>query len=194
MNIIERAKKLILSPKAEWAVIDGETHTVQGLFTEYVMILAAIPAVAAFIGYSLVGMSGFGISYRVPIGAGIAHMVLSYLLTVGSVYLLALVVDALAPTFGTQKNFPQALKLAAFAPTAAWVAGIFSIVPALAILGLLGSLYSLYLLFVGLPMLMKVPEDKVVPYFVVLIIVFIVVGFVIATIAGMAIPSPVRGF
>lgn len=194
MNVIERAKKLLLSPKAEWAVIDGETHTVQGLFTQYVMILAAIPAVASFIGYSLVGISGFGFSYRVPIGPGLAHMVLSYVMMVGAVYLLALVIDALAPTFGAQKNFNQALKLAAFAPTAAWVAGIFSIIPALAILTLLGSLYTLYLLFIGLPVLMRVPEDKTVPYFVVLLIAFLVIGFVIGMIAGMAIPSPVRGF
>ena len=193
MNLVERAKNLILQPKQEWPVIAGESHTVQGLYTQYVMILAAIAPVASFIGYSLVGLGGFGATVRIPIGAGIAYMVVSYLFSLGSVYVLALIIDALAPTFGSEKNFMQAFKVAAFAPTASWLAGIFSIVPALAILGLLG-LWSLYLLFTGLPVLMKTPSEKAVPYTVVVIIVAIVIGVLVATLSALVIPSPARGF
>ena len=189
MNLVQRAQNLIMKPRQEWAVIDGESHTVQGLYTQYVMILAAIAPVASFIGYSLVGIG----SYRIPIGAGVAYMVLSYLLGLGSVYVLALVIDGLAPSFGGQKSFMQAFKVAAFAPTAAWLAGIFSIIPLMAILGILG-LYSLYLLYLGLPMLMKTPEDKAIPYLVVVIIVVIVLAVVISGVASLVIPSPVRGF
>ena len=189
MNLVERAKNLILTPKAEWAVIDNEPHTVQGLYTQYVMILAAIGPVASFIGYSIVG---FG-AYRIPIGAGVAYMVLSYVLALAMVYVLALVIDALAPNFGGTKNFMQALKVAAFAPTASWLAGIFGILPALSILAILG-LYSLYLLYLGLPLLMKTPQEKAVPYLVVVIIVALVLAVVIGGVAGLVIPSPVRGF
>jgi Yip1-like protein len=194
MNLVERAKKLILQPKQEWQAIDAEPHTVQGLYTGYVMILAAIPAVCGFIGLSLIGIGAFGQTYRVPIGAGIAHMVVSYLLSLGWVYVLALIIDALAPNFGGQKNFIQALKVAAFCPTPAWLAGVFSIIPSLSIIGTLLSLYSLYLLFLGLPILMKTPEDKTIPYIVVVIIAALVLGVVIATLAALAIPGPVRGF
>jgi hypothetical protein len=193
MNLVERAKNLILQPKQEWPVIAAEPHTVQGLYTQYVMILAAIGPVASFIGYSLVGFGGFGTTVRIPIGSGIAYMVVSYLLSLGAVYVLALVIDALAPNFGGEKNFMQALKLAAFAPTASWLAAIFSIVPALGILGLLG-LWSLYLLFVGLPLLMKAPADKAVPYTVVVIIVVVVIAVVIGALSSLVIPSPARGF
>lgn len=193
MNLVQRAKNIILQPKQEWPVIAGETHTVQGLYTQYVMILAAIAPVASFIGYSLVGFGGFGTTVRIPIGAGVAYMVVSYLLSLGAVYVLALVIDALAPNFGSEKNFMQAFKVAAFAPTASWLAGIFSIVPALAILGLLG-LWSLYLLFLGLPLLMKTPADKAVPYTVVVIIVVIVIAVLIGAVSSLVIPSPARGF
>jgi hypothetical protein len=157
------------------------------------MILAAIPAVAGFIGLSLIGAGFMGISYRVSVGAGIAHMVVSYLLSLGAVYLLALIIDALAPTFAGEKNFIQALKVSAFSMTASWLAGIFYILPALAILGLLG-LYSVFLLYTGLPVLMKSPEDKAVPYVVVVIIAGIVLFMIVGALAGLAIPSPVRGF
>ena len=194
MNIVERAKNLVMKPREEWAVIDEEPHTVQGLYTGYVMILAAIPAVAGFLGMSLVGYSAMGYSYRIPIATGLAQMVLYYLLTLGAVYAFAMVIDALAPSFGAQKNFAQAMKLAAFFPTAAWLAGVFSIVPALAILGLLGGLYSLYLLFVGLPLLMNVSDDKAVPYTAVVVIVTIVMMVVIAAVSSLVLPGPARGF
>ncbi len=193
MNLVERAKNILLKPKDEWALISAEPHTVQGLYTQYVMILAAIPAIASFIGLSVIGMGFLGVSYKVPLGAGLANAVVTYLLSLGSVYVMALIIDALAPTFGGEKNFMQAMKVAAFFPTASWLAGIFYLVPALSILGLLG-LYSFYLLFVGLPILMKAPEEKAVPYVVVVIIAAIVIFVVIGAIAGLAMPARVRGF
>ena len=194
MNIVERVKHLILKPRQEWRVIDGETYTVQGLYTQYVMLLAAIPAVCGFIGFSLVGIGVFGSTYRVPIAAGVAHMVVQYLMSLGMVYVFALIIDALAPSFGSQKNFNQAIKVAAFMPTAAWVAGVFLIIPALGIIGQLLGLYSLYLLFLGLPILMKTPEDKSIPYVVVVIIAAIVLAVVLTVIVGLTMPGPVRGF
>jgi hypothetical protein len=194
MNLVERARNLILQPRQEWQLIDAEPHTVQDLYTGYVMILAAIPAACGFIGYSIVGAGPWGAAQRMPIGAGAAYLVVGYLLTLGWVYILALIIEAFAPKFEGKRDFDQALKVAAYTPTPAWIAGVFSVIPGLAIIGWLLSLYSLYLLFAGLPLLMKVPEDKAIPYFAVVIIATIVltVGFYIIT--ALAIPSPLRGF
>lgn len=194
MNLVDRAKNILLTPKTEWSAIDAETHTVQGLYTGYVMILAAIPPIAAFIGTSLVGVGFLGTVYRVPIGSGVAQLILTYALSLAMVYVVALVIDALAPNFGGQKNFMQAFKVAAFAPTASWIAGILAIVPILGILGILGGLYSLYLLYLGLPRLMKAPEDKAIPYTVVVIIVVIVLFIVVAALSSLVVPSRMRGF
>lgn len=188
MNLVDRAKNLILTPAAEWDKISAETHTVQGLYTGWIMILAAIPAIAAFIGYSIVGVGVFGMSYRVPLASGLASAIATYLLTLGGVYVFALVIDALSPTFGGEKNFMQAFKVAAFAPVASWLAGVFSIVPALSILGLLG-LYSLYLLYVGLPRLMKTPAEKALPYTVVAILVGIVISLVAGAVSAFLLPG-----
>ena len=194
MNVVERAKAMILRPREEWTVVEGETHTVQELYTGYVMILAAIPAVASFIGMCIVGIGGWGVTYRVPLANGLGVMVLSYLLGLASVYVLAMIVDALAPTFEGVKDFGHALKVAAFAPTAAWVAGAFAIIPALGILSVVGALYSLYVLYLGLPRLMSASEEKALPYTVVVIAIAIVLNVVAAVLAGLVIPSPMRGF
>ena len=193
MNLVERAKNLILTPASEWDKIAAETHTVQGLYTGWIMILAAIPAIAGFIGFSIVGTGAFGFSYRVPVVAGISHAIASYLLALASVYVFALIIDALSPSFGGEKNFAQAFKVAAFAPVASWLAGVFSILPALSILGLLG-LYSLYLLYVGLPRLMKTPPEKAMPYTVVVILVGIVLSVVVGAVAAFMLPGRPGGF
>lgn len=193
MNLVDRAKNLILQPKQEWDVIAAEPHAVQGLYTSYVMILAAIPAVSYFIGFSLIGSSMLGVGYRVPIAYGVAHMITQYVLSLGLVYVFAIMIDALAPHFGGEKDFIQSFKVAAFAPTAAWLAGIFYVIPAFSILGLLG-LYSLYLLYVGLPILKRVPEDKAVPFVAVVLIAAIVFGVIVNILAALMIPTTVRGF
>jgi len=193
VNLVERAKNLLLTPAAEWDKISSETHTVQELYTGWVMILAAIPALASFIGFSLVGVGAFGLSYRVPVVSGIAHAIVTYLLSLGSVYVFALVIDTLSPNFGGEKNFLQAFKVAAFAPVASWLAGVFHVFPALSILAILG-LYSVYLLYVGLPRLMKTPAEKAMPYTIVVIIVGIVISIVVGVLAAFALPGRVGAF
>lgn len=193
MSLVERAKKILIAPREEWQVIEDEPHTVKDIYTRYVMILAAIPAVAGFIGWSVIGIGVLGQTYRVPIGLGLAHMILTYLLSLGVVYVLALVIDSWAPKFDGQRDFVKALKVSAYSSTAMWLAGIFHIIPALAIFYLLG-LYSLYTLFVGLPMLMKTPDQKTLPYTVVVFVTIIVLVVVIRGVAALAIPGQVRGF
>lgn len=197
MSLVERAKNIILTPKSEWPVIDKEQTTTGGLYTGYIIPLAAIGPIAQIIGWSVIGMSlPFVGSFRMPIGYAVRAGVIAYVASLVGTFVLALIIDALAPTFGGQKNQMQALKVAAYSSTAAWVAGIFSLFPPLAILGLLG-LYSLYLLFLGLPVLMKAPEDKAMGYTVVVIICALVLWIIIATITrqfmwrptGMGLPG-----
>lgn len=190
MNLFERAKNILVSPKTEWEVIKGEQTTTADLFTKYAMILAAIPAIATFIGQSLVGISlgPFG-SFKIPISDGILYAVLQYLLTLIGVYLSAFVVDALAPSFGSTKDMTASLKVVIYSWTAAWVAGIFGIIPSLYILSFLG-LYSFYPLYLGLKIVKDTPQDKLVGYFVVTIIVLIIIYFVIgAIVAAIAMPK-----
>lgn len=176
-NLIQRVQDILLRPKPTWDVIDNEPATVQGLYTGYICILAAIPAIAGFIG-SLAFGGGFALF-------GLVGALVSYVLSLVGVYIVSLIADALAPSFGGTKNPIQALKAVAYAQTAAWVAGIFNIIPVVGgLLAALGGLYSLYLLYLGLPKLMKTPEDKGIVYTIVVVVLAIVVFFVISAIVG----------
>lgn len=183
MALVDRVKNILLTPREEWQVIDAEPTTPAELYKEYILPLAAIGPVASAIGVLAFGYSGFGLNYRPPIGTVFTSAIVTYLLTLGGVYVLALIIDALAPNFGGTANQIQALKVAAYASTASWVAGIFGLVPVLSWLGILG-LYSLYLLYLGLPVLMKTPEDKAMGYTGVVIIAAILLFLVIGLVAG----------
>jgi len=186
-GVIERAKNIIFKPKEAWAAIDTEPATVQSIYVPYVVLLAAIGPVAQLIGGQIFGYGAFGVTFRPSLGSALVSALLSYGLALASVFVLSLIIDALAPNFGGQKNQVQALKVAAYSATAGWLAGIFGLIPALAILGILG-LYGLYLLYLGLPILMKVPEDKAAGYTIVVVIaavvIFLIIGVIVASFAA----------
>jgi uncharacterized protein YqgC (DUF456 family) len=119
-------------------------------------------------------------------------MVVSYGLSLLVVFLLALIVDALAPTFNGSKSQINAFKLVAYGSTAGFVGGIFSLIPSLGVLGLLAGLYSIYLIYTGIPVLMKCPQEKAGAYAAVVIVCGIVASLIVGAVSAAVIPG--RGF
>lgn len=174
-DILGRVQRLLLSPATEWEAIGGEPANMGDIYKNYVLPLIAFAAICVTIGVLWFGLIALALRMFVMI-------VLSWLI---GVYLFSLIIDALAPTFGGQKNSGQAFKVAAYAPTAAWVASIFSIISALSILSFIGSIYSLYLLYVGLPKLMNCPADKALVYTAAVFICGIVAMIIVGVLLGM---------
>jgi hypothetical protein len=190
-KIITRAKSMLLAPRTEWPVVAAEPDTVGGLYSGYICILAAIPAIVHFLSSTLIGVPvPFLGSFRVPIAAGLTTAVLTYVLSLVGVFIVALIVDALAPSFSAEKSRVQALKTVAYAYTASWVASILGIIPGLGLLAALaGLVYGIYLLNMGLPFTMKCPPDKAIGYtavtIVVAIVVYIILGLIVSQVAGL---------
>ena len=189
MNLVDRVKNILLSPKTEWPVIEQEQTDVKTLYLGYIMILAAIPAIATIISSLLIGGMVGAVAGRAGLGAGmtggfaIGHALVSYVITLVVIFVVALIVDALAPTFGGTKSQINALKLVAYSATAGWIASIATIIPILGwIVAIIGSLYGIYLLYLGLPVLMKCPQDKAVVYLVVVVIVYLVLSWILSAI------------
>lgn len=196
-SLVTRAKNIILSPKTEWQVIDAEPATVGGLYGGYIAILAAIPPIAMAVGLLLFGLNLIIIVIHPSTTYILTSAITQYVLALVGVFVLALIIDALAPTFGGTKNRIQALKAAGYAYTPAWIAGILYIVPALGMLVLLAAIYSLYLLYLGIPVLMKSSPDKKGTYLaaviVAAIVVYLVIGAVGAAVTRSVSPLPTMG-
>jgi len=189
MSLVQRAQAILLRPKETWPAIASEATDAASLYSSYILPLAAIPPIAQFIGLSLIGIGGFGVSMRMPIVSGLVHLIVSYVLSLAVIYGLALLVDALAPTFGGTRSRIEALKVVAYSSTAGFVGGIFGIIPALGILSLIASLYGIYLLYTGLPVLMRCPREKAGAYTAVVIVcaivAFVVIGAILAALTPM---------
>ncbi len=182
MNLVERAKNIMFNPKQEWEAIKAESITTKDLYTKYAMILAAIPAIAGFIGYTMFGLS-LGIrSMGITAGSSMVWAIVTYITGLAGIYIISFIVDALAPSFGSTKDMIASTKVVVYAYTPAWVAGIFNIFPVLGFIVALASIYSLVLMYMGLQKVKDVPQDKIVVYFIVIIIVAIVVFFVMSAI------------
>ena len=189
MSILKRAMNICLTPGTEWDVIEGEQTPTGQLVTGYIIPLAAIGAVTSFIGSTLLGavlpfVGGGSIVF------GLVGLVLGLVMAAVGVFVISLVVNLFAPTFGGQQDSNQALKVTAYSFTPGWLAGVLNIIPILG--GLLSSLialYGFYLLYLGLPKLMKSPQDKAVVYTLVVaicgIVVSMVLGFIVAAVVGI---------
>ena len=180
MNLVARVKGILTNPKQEWAAIDAEPLQLSEVLPGYVLPLAAIGPIATAIGFSTMG---YGL-FRPSIGSVLTMAITSFIAAIIGVFVIAWVINALAPTFGATPSMPQAIKVAVYSSTAAWVAGIFGIIPSLWILATIGALYSLYLFFLGLPILMKPPADKAMTYTIVVIVATVVLYMVIGAIIG----------
>lgn len=184
--MIQRIKDILFKPKDTWPQIKAEATGISQVLTGYAMILAALPAIFGFLGFTLIGQSFGPITgfFRIPFIYALIWAIVSYVLTLVALYVEGLIINALAPSFGSKQSMVNAYKLAVYSSTPAFIAGILNIIPALGILVLLLSLYTFYLLFIGMPVMMETPKEKLGGYFVVTLIIMIVVYFVVGGISG----------
>jgi Yip1 domain len=187
VSIVDRAKNIIMKPADEWNVIAGEPASVGGLFTGYAMILAAIPLVAGILftgvlglsAASFGGMGGGAMAMGVTAVAGMA--VIGYVLSLVTLYLMSLIVNAVSPSFNGKSDMTQSAKLMTYASTPTWVAGLVSWIPILGgLLSLAAIAYVVYLIYLGLKPVLGVPQEKVAGFTVVIVLIYIVLSLVVS--------------
>lgn len=188
MNLINRVKNIITTPAKEWDVIATEEPNTVSIITGYVLPLAGIAAIAAFIGYGLIGTSFMGVRFG-STNWGIYYALDVLIRAIAGVFISAFVIDALAPSFGSEKNMGRSVQLVAYSYTPGWIGGLLAIIPSIALIGALLGLYGFYILYLGMAKLKKTPEDKHVGYFVVSLVVIIIVYIIIGLIMSRIVMS-----
>jgi hypothetical protein len=190
MNLISRIQNIALRPKEEWPVIAGETTSVAALYTGVIVPLALIGPVCIFLSALVFGtrIPLLNVTVHTATGVLLGTMIVSYVLSLVAVWVTAMIVEKLAPSFQSSGDFTQALKLVAYSQAPFWVSGVLNLIPLLGILTFLVALYGLYLIYVGMPTMMKTPQEKVLPYLLVVIgvsiVLWIVISFITTVIVG----------
>lgn len=186
MELPTRIINLLTNPHDEWKAIAVEATDITSLYREYIGLLAIIPALCTFLGLCVVGVRVpfLGLTVRTPVAEGMIHFIVWYICSLASVYLSAVIIEKLAPSFQSRGDTLQAVKLVGFAATPVWLAGVFSLVPSLSMLSLIAGLYAIYLFYVGVRVVMQTPTEKVLAYMVVAGLVVMVVHVVAFSVAG----------
>jgi hypothetical protein len=191
VKIFERARAIILKPKATWPLIRDEAVDIKQLLINYAAPLALIPAVSSFIGITLIGFRvPEGYMYRLPLVEALVGAVLGYVLNLAGVFVGGWAIKLLAPLFNSKADLNAAMKIVVYSLTPVWLVGIFSLIPGLGVLSILG-LYGIYLLAVGLPVVMGTPPKKVVLYTISIIIAGFVISFVFSLALAILYYGPV---
>lgn len=189
MNIVDRAKNILFTPKTEWLVVDKEQTNSTILLTSYILPMLAIGAMATFIGQGLIGENvGFGAN-TASVKAGLIGALLYVVLSVVTAFIVAVAIDALAPSFESEKNWNKSFQLAAYSLTASYVGAVFLIFPALNIIVILCTIYCIYQLYTGIPVMKKTAADKQVPYLAVVILITVVAVILVGIIEAKIIQS-----
>jgi hypothetical protein len=189
MDRVAKVKGILLSPGETWAQIRDEEISAGEIYLSYAAVLAAIPALAHFIGICFVGISFLTVHFRAPILSGFGSAIASYVLTMITVYLMALIINGLAPRFDSRRDRLGALKLAVFSATPSWIAGVLLVIPVLSQIAALFSLYSFYLLYVGLPIVMETPRSKMSAYLIIVVIIGIIFSVLISSLIALVFPA-----
>ena len=180
-NLQTRVVNILKDPKSEWPVIAAESTDIGRLYREYIIPLSAIPVIAGFIGMMWVG------SVLVTSGLmwWLGFYIASYVIGLVGLYIDAVVIEWLAPKFKSSGTRVDALKVVAYSMTPVWIAGILQLVPVLGLLSIFAAIYAIYLCYLGLPHVMKTPQDQVVIFMIVSAVVIIIVQMVLGYILGV---------
>ncbi|MGP0172834.1 Yip1 family protein [Pseudomonas sp. NCHU5208] len=155
---------LFTHPDQEWQEIRGEEESISHMYLTHVLLLAAIPAISAFIGTTQVG---WAIGDRPPVmlteASAMSMAFMSYLAMLAGVAVMGAFIHWMARTYDANPNLTQCVVFAAYTATPLFIGGLAALYPHLwlgMIVGTVAICYTVYLLYVGIPTFMSIPEDE----------------------------------
>ena len=184
MNIVERVKNILMTPKTEWDVINGETATPQSLLMGYILPLAIVAAVGPILTGLLFG-GIYGMTYYIALG------IIAFIASIVTFYVTVIIIDMLAPSFGSEKNIGKSAQLVAYSGTPSYIGSLLSFIPVIGmVISLAAWAYGIYIMYLGIGPLKKTPEDKKVVYMIIAFVIMIALYFIIvAILTGIAVAS-----
>jgi len=168
-----RVVGMLKNPTIEWRTISAEPDDIQSLYMNYIIPLAAIPAVAMFLGLAIIGVPFAG---RIGFITALATAIVLYIQTLIAPLVAAIVIEQLAPRFSSSGSTVDALKLVAYASTPVWIGSVIYLIIYLTPLMIVPVIFAVYLFYLGLPPMMKTHPNNVVPFMLVSFIAIVVVN------------------
>jgi len=155
---------LFSHPEDEWKNILKEDCTVGKCYFSHVLLLAAIPPLAGYIGTTQVGWQVMTREvHKLTPGSALWIAILSYLTILVAVFTIGKLIHWMGKTYGAKQTLPQCIALAAYTATPLFLIGIMLLYPILwlnLLIGLPALAYTVYLLYTGVPIIMGIPKER----------------------------------
>lgn len=159
-DVLRRVVSLFVAPNEAWEEIASEPASVDRLTGRYIVPLALLAPAA-----TVVGMLNFDASwdpahgYLVPADAIWSAGVTTLFASIASIFVLAGIFVAIAPMYGSSRDYASALKVATYGAVPVLVAGALLVLPVMVMVSVVALCYTLYLYWIGVRRVLAVPED-----------------------------------
>jgi hypothetical protein len=192
MNLIDRAKNMLLAAKSEWPKVNSEPGSLSTVLPGYTIPLAAIGSAALIVSIGLIGVHG-----QTNMKAGLLGALFLFLCVVLTVVGAIYVADGIATSMGAQKNINKSAQWVAYGFTPLYVILLLSIIPMtdrtiVWLIIIVGFAFSGYIMFQGAPLIKGTPPDKAVAYTAAVIIISIILYIILDKISEKILVSMLR--
>lgn len=163
--MIQHTIGLLLRPSEQWRIVAQLPERSRNVLVLYPCIFALLPAIAWYYGTSQVGWTtGLqGNVVRLTADSAFQISVLFYLVMVGSVAIIGFFIHWMSQTYGAESTIPKGIVIAGLTATPLFITGLVGFYPTLwldLLIGVVAISWAVYLMYLGIPIMMKIPEER----------------------------------
>lgn len=162
--MFNHAVGLLMQPSHQWRQVAQLPDKTLNTMVLYPCIMALLPAVAWYYGTTEIGWTvGGGESIRLTSESALAIIILFYFAMVAAVGVIGYFIHWMSDTYGANSSFAKGIVIAGFTATPMFLAGAVGFYPVLWIdmlIGVLAASWAVYLLYLGIPIVMDIPEER----------------------------------
>ena len=155
---------ILVRPSTQWRTVAKLPEPSLNTLILYPCIMAVLPAVAWFYGTTVVGWSvGDGDAIKLTADSARAIVILFYLAMIVAVAGIGYFIHWMADTYGANSTIAKGIAIAGLSATPLFLAGATGFYPLLwldLLLGVVAVSWSVYLLYLGIPIVMDIPEER----------------------------------
>ena len=162
--MIQNVVGLFTNPDRAWRTIKSGDATLGPIHLVHILVLAAIPAVSAYIGTTQIGWTiGTLEPVKLTQASALQMTVLTWLAMLAGVAVMGAFIHWMSRTYDSNPSLSECVIFAAYTATPLFIAGIIALYPNLWLAMLVGTAaicYTTYLLYQGIPIFMNIPSEE----------------------------------
>ncbi len=162
--MINHAAGLLFKPSEQWQSVSKLPENKLSTLILLPCILAILPATAWYYGTTEIGWTvGKGDPIRLTDESALTIVILFYAAMLSAVAIIGYFIHWMSHTYGADSSIAKGVVIAGLTATPLFLAGASGFYPILwldMLVGVVAVCWSVYLLYLGIPIVMDIPEER----------------------------------